>query len=152
MNFISCHAAPCHLGGMWLKSSLGGFAVPLGALCIFPLGFGWTASSLDLEWSIWYLIDTFSSIMMRSPEKFSQVACWSSCPYLSCGWGCTESPSCWTLAVLAMPWRCQFRCFQQDFTAFIIFIVLFSLPSKPSARRTLIAPCSCQPPNLTRSS
>lgn len=92
MNFISCHTAPHHLGGMWLRSSLGGFAVPLGTLCIFPLGFGWAASSLDLEQFIWYLIDAFSSIMIRSPEKFSQVACWSSYPYLGCGWGCTESP------------------------------------------------------------
>lgn len=131
MNFISCHTAPHHLGGTRLKSNLGGFAVSLGTLCIFSLGFGWTASSLDLEWSIWYLIDAFSSIIIRSPEKFSQVACWSSCPYLGCGWGCTESPSCQTLAVLAMPWWCRFQCFQQDFTAFMIFIVLLRLLGKP---------------------
>lgn len=131
MDFISCHTAPHHLGGMWLKTSLGGFAVPLGALCVFPLGFGCAASSLDLEQSIWYLIDAFSSIMIRSPEKFSQVACWSSCPYLGYGWGSTESLSCCTLAVVAVPWWCQFQCFQQDFTVFIIFIVLFSLLGKP---------------------
>lgn len=70
----------------------------------------------------------------RSPEEFSQVACWSSCPYMGCGWGCTESSSCWTPAVSSMPWWCWFQCFQQDFTAFIIFILLsvfLSLLGKP---------------------
>lgn len=131
MNFISCHTAPLHLSGMWLKSSLDGFAVPLGTLCVFPLGFGWAASSLDLEQSIWYLIDAFSCILIKSPEKFFQVACWRSCPYLGCGWSCTESPSYCTLAMVAVPWWCWFQCFQQDLTMFIIFIVFLSLLGKP---------------------
>lgn len=53
-----------------LKGSLGIFALSLGTLHIFPLGFGWAASSLGLE--PWYLVGALSCIVIRSPEKSTQ--------------------------------------------------------------------------------
>lgn len=90
--------------------------------------------------------------MIRSPEKFSPMTCWSSCPYLGCGWGCTESPSCWTCLG-------SHALMVSVFSARLYSVHHFHCPSQPSGqtlshstRRTLMAPCSCQPPNLTHNS